>query len=60
MEGEGDETADTATGELEFVLQQKPHAKLRRPGGILLLLQIPTQLYDCTKSIDSNSDHNQQ
>ncbi len=60
MEGKGDETADIATGDLMFVLQQKPHAKLRRSGGILVLLQMPSQLYDCTRSIDSNSDHNQQ
>ncbi|DBA92783.1 TPA: DnaJ subfamily C member 10 [Trebouxia sp. C0004] len=32
MEGEGDETADIAAGDLVFVLQQKPHAKLRRAG----------------------------
>ncbi|KAL0034390.1 hypothetical protein WJX77_012539 [Trebouxia sp. C0004] len=33
MEGKGHETADTATGDLMFVLQQKPHAKLRRSGA---------------------------
>ncbi|DBA66431.1 TPA: hypothetical protein ACH3X2_002409 [Trebouxia sp. C0005] len=32
MEDEADETADTAAGDLVFVLQQKPHAKLRRSG----------------------------
>ena len=42
MEGEGDETADSAAGDLVFVLQQKPHAKLRRSGGPLVLLQTPT------------------
>jgi len=55
MEGNGDETADTAAGDVVFVLQQKPHAKLRRSGGVLVLLQ---QLCDCMRSINSNSDHN--
>ena len=32
MEGEGDEAVDTLPGDLVFVLQQKPHAKLRRSG----------------------------
>ena len=36
MEGEGDEAVDTLPGDLVFVLQQKPHAKLRRAG-----LQLP-------------------
>jgi hypothetical protein len=57
MEGEGDETADTAAGDLVFVLQQKPHAKLRRSGGPLELLQMPTQLYDCVRPTNSDSDH---
>jgi hypothetical protein len=35
MEGKGDETVDTVAGDLVFVLQQKPHAKLRRSGGVL-------------------------
>jgi len=35
MEGKGDETVNTAAGDLVFVLQQKPHAKLRRSGGVL-------------------------
>lgn len=55
MEGEGDETADTAAGDLVFVLQQKPHAKLRRSGRVLVLLQTPTQLYDCMTSTVSGS-----
>ena len=55
MEGEGDETADTASGDLVFVLQQKPHAKLRRSGGPLVLLQMLTQLYEATNS-DSDRD----
>jgi len=57
MEGEGDETADSATGDLVFVLQQKLHAKLRRSGGQLVLLPTPTQLYDCMRSTNSDSDH---
>ena len=32
MEGEGDETVDTLPGDLVFMLQQKPHARLRRSG----------------------------
>ncbi len=60
MEGEGDETADTAAGDLVFVLQQKPHAKLRRSGGPLELLQMPTQLCDCMMSTNSDSDHGMQ
>ena len=36
LEGEGDEAVDTLPGDLVFVLQQKPHAKLRRSGLQLL------------------------
>ena len=44
MEGEGDETAGTVASDLVFVLQLKPHTKLRRAGGLLVLVQMPTQL----------------
>lgn len=57
MEDEADETADTAAGDLVFVLQQKPHAKLRRSGGPLVLLQMRTHLYECMRSTNSDSDH---
>lgn len=32
LEGQGDETLDTLAGDLVFVLQQKPHARLQRSG----------------------------
>ena len=57
MEGEGDGTVDTAAGDLVFVLQQKSHAKLRRAGGLLVLLQMLTHLNDCMMSPVSDSDH---
>ena len=56
MEGQGDETADTAAGDLVFVLQQKPHAKLRRSGGPLVFLQMLTRFNDCMMSPNSDSE----